>query len=504
MSLLSDQLFFVHGLAKDRASLPGLLARMSAGGAATFPRLRPHQRPAWHMFLAQLAALALWREGQSDLPADDAVWVDLLRRLTPDHSDDAPWCLGAPDDRPAFLQPPDPGGLKWSPVPTPDALDMLITSRNHDLKSAIGTSAEAEDWIYALVSLQTMEGYGGAGNHGIARMNGGSSSRMCMGLAPAGQGADMTPRWQRDVRRMLELRAKGAWDDGPCARQGGHALLWCRPWPEGAVLGPTDIDPWAIEVCRRVRLSLDGGQIMAMRATSKAARIDAKALKGALGDPWAPTHVAQVKAFTISERDLDYTLLYTLIGPDFVPPLLAKPGPSDPPDLDLELVAEVIARGNSKTFGFKTRRVPVPSRAAGFFGTQTLGDHAKAMNETDLASADKALGGALALLAAGGDRAKRSRDDWGHAVTARADFRRGVDAIFFPALWDRLQAGLTERDDEVASRKAFVDEVDDLARAAFRRARPSVPCPAIWRAKAEARAEAEFNRILAQPRNART
>ena len=46
---------------------------------------------------------------------------------------------------------------------------MLITSRNHDLKQEWWPrGASGEDWIFALVSLQTAEGYGGAGNQGIS------------------------------------------------------------------------------------------------------------------------------------------------------------------------------------------------------------------------------------------------------------------------------------------------------------------------------------------------
>ena len=73
-------------------------------------------------------------------------------------------------------------------VETPDALDLLITSRNHDLKQAVARRADPEEWIFALVSLQTGEGFGGAANYGIARMNGGSSSRAMMALAPAPRG----------------------------------------------------------------------------------------------------------------------------------------------------------------------------------------------------------------------------------------------------------------------------------------------------------------------------
>ncbi len=66
--------------------------------------------------------------------------------------------------------------------------DMVITSLSHDLKSEVAQNAVPQDWIFALVSLQTMEGLGGAGHYGVARMNGGSSSRAMLALAPAGQG----------------------------------------------------------------------------------------------------------------------------------------------------------------------------------------------------------------------------------------------------------------------------------------------------------------------------
>lgn len=135
------------------------------------------------MFRVQLAALALDRSGLSEPPREEAAWRDLLLTLTDGAAE--PWTLVEADrGRPAFLQPPDPGGLKWELVPTPDALDLLITSKNHDLKAAQAVRAMPEDWIYALVSLQTSEGYGGRGNFGIARMNGGSSSRAMLGSPP--------------------------------------------------------------------------------------------------------------------------------------------------------------------------------------------------------------------------------------------------------------------------------------------------------------------------------
>ena len=67
---------------------------------------------------------------------------------------------------------------------TPDDLDVLVTSKNHDLKQTMALDCAVEDWIFALVNLQTMAGFLGSGNYGIARMNGGFSARVCLGLAP--------------------------------------------------------------------------------------------------------------------------------------------------------------------------------------------------------------------------------------------------------------------------------------------------------------------------------
>lgn len=293
-------------------SLPGLMAAMARSEVTAFPALRPHQRPAWHMFLVQLATLALDATGQRSLPGDEAGWAAALRALTPGHNDDAPWHLVmAERSKPAFLQPPDPGGLNWSDVPTPDALDMLITSRNHDLKARIARQAAPQDWVFALVSLQTMEGYGGAGNHGIARMNGGSSSRPMLTLAPLDDAsAPINPShwWARDVQRLLARR------DGV----NGIALVWPEPWPEGRSLSLGRLDPLFIEVCRRVRLLAQGDGLTAQRSTSKAARVAAKEARGVISgeaDPWAPVanDSGGVKTLTLGERDFTYSVLVELL-----------------------------------------------------------------------------------------------------------------------------------------------------------------------------------------------
>src|ERR1700719_778185 len=136
----------------------------------SFTALRPHQRHVWDAFLTQVGALALFGKGETEPAADEGHWRDILRGLTAPWPDDAPWCLVAPLDRPALLQPPVPEGSLngFSLIATPDVLDMLVTSKNHDLKCSVARQNQAEDWFFALLSLQTQEGFLGAGNYGIS------------------------------------------------------------------------------------------------------------------------------------------------------------------------------------------------------------------------------------------------------------------------------------------------------------------------------------------------
>ncbi|MFN3615731.1 MAG: hypothetical protein ACK4WC_14375, partial [Rubrimonas sp.] len=246
--LLNDAISIDAADGRRRVSLPGLLAALTADGVSAFPRLRPHQRHAWHAFLAQLGAVALHAAEEATPPDTADGWRALLRGLTPDHPDDAPWTLVVDDPgRPAFMQPPAPpdAPAPKTPIPTPDALDVLVTSRNFDVKRAVAADAEPEDWVFALVSLQTMEGFLGAGNYGVARMNGGFSARPFLGLAPAdgGPGAHL----RRDWRAMLAARAAIA-DANGYPEQGGKALLWLEPWDGRRCLRMDRLDPYFIEV----------------------------------------------------------------------------------------------------------------------------------------------------------------------------------------------------------------------------------------------------------------
>lgn len=477
-------------------TLPGLFAAMARGEVSDFPALRPHQRPAWHMFLVQLAVLA--QSGQDGpLPEDEDTWRANLRTLTPDFDDDAPWHLiGEDAAKPAFLQPADPGGLKWSDVATPDALDMLITSRNHDLKREIAREATPQDWLFALVSLQTMEGYT-AKYSGIARMASGASSRVMLTLAPAIPGTsaiDISGWWRRDVEILLQNR-QGYY---------GASLLWTLPWLSNTQLSLPDLDPLFIETCRRVRLSGLPEDLHASITTVLKSHIDSDS--GTWDDPWSPRKFEDLSALTLGTRDFDFHLIRELLwgrqdkGQVWKRPQLLETVNAEK-TRDMLIVAEAFARGKggkSRTDGFKSRVVPVPKAVV----KSMLGPKAITFSQEQIESIgdiDQALRDGLRLIFSDGDREKlvkllksmsaRTAMD-NKTQPARAQFARIADAEFFPALWDKL--GAENKDGRVDAHNRFVRKLAAAARAEFNRAAPAIPCTGIMRPRAETRGRNAF------------
>lgn len=500
-NLLSQRLIRVNSA--DRLTLPGVLAALVRDEISTFPALRPHQAPSWHMFLVQLAALALvlvlYGAGRRDLPDSETEWAALLRGLTRDFPDDEPWCLIVDDwSKPAFMQPAVPKGVTLSnDVETADGLDLPITSRNHDIKQTIARAGTAEDWLFAVVSLQTGEGYGGAGNQGIARMNGGSSSRPMLTLAPlaSDNGKQMTVRpgewFRRDVRVLLETREAVLENSALEYADNGLGLTWLAPWAEGDQLRIKDLDLWFIEVCRPVRLWQRTGRIIASKGTSKETRIDAKSHKGSLEDPWAPVHKTENKSFTLgNEGDFHYrTLTELLFSDNWVLPLLARRASFEGPEARLGIVAQALARGNSKTGGFRSRIVPVDSRKATMSWGSGAQQKLRAIAQDQIKAIsrfDKALSYALVLAAAGGDRERISRDTYAFAAEARGHLDRFADTIFFDHLWRRF-------DDETAAAGVsaalpFAASLWQRTLVLFEQALPAMPCHSLYRHRADVRA----------------
>lgn len=478
----------VAGGELHRLTLPQTLATLMRDEVESFPGLRPHQRHAWHMFLAQLGAIALYRAQRNEAPQDAEDWADLLPALTGGAQE--PWSLVVADlSKPAFLQPPVPekslSALK-NAIPTPDALDVLIAAKNFDVKAAVAAAAEPDEWLFALVSLQTMEGFLGAGNYGIARMNGGFSARPFLGLAPmkGGPGAHL----RRDILAMLALRRRQP-DIYELYDDEGLALLWLEPWDGKASLPLSRLDPWFIEICRRVRFVPQGDGFIVRSVGTAAARIDAKALNGVTGDFWAPVNDAEGKAFSLDARGFSYRVLCRLLFIEagarhfrLPPAMQAQPG-----EADMLVAARGIARGQGKTEGFHERIVPMRSGTVRALASaerrQTLGQIAD-RQQKEIAQISAALRFACAVVATGASE-KPGKDAYAHGDPFTRRLEAEAEAGFFDTLQDRDERG----DDAKAP---YLRHLIDYAERLLAEAAESIPCRSRDRWRVRVRAPGAF------------
>lgn len=463
-----------------RRTLPETLAGLASGGIRDFPRLRPHQRHVWHALLCQLAVLAMREAGLAEPPTAAEVWRAALPALTPKDPDGAAWSLVSPSDRPAFLQPPIPGGdlSEFKTVETPDTLDMLVMSKNHDLKAGTLPADDPELWLYALVSLQTQEGFLGAGNFGISRMNGGFASRPALAVGPDG---DASARFRRDVARMNAVK-----DDIAvrfCHRTtGGLSLVWLEPWDGASSLPLSSLDAYYIEICRRVRLERRGAALLARAAGSKGTRIEAKAANGVTGDPWTPVITTKegAKALTVDARGWPYRQLVRLLFPragDKKEVITAAPlqtVTADDASTDLAFLARALVRGQGKTEGFFERRIPVSKTMRSILGAGRPTDAAAAIAHERVGDAgkfaSKVLFPAVMSVLAGApdtDAGERARDDDKTKDRARArldGFDQQVDTFFFEDL-DRELAAIGDDVERRAARARWIrDRLKPLGR----------------------------------------
>jgi CRISPR system Cascade subunit CasA len=485
VNLLIDPVFSVQTSAGPvvMASLPELLALHGSDRVESLEGLRKHQAGPLHVFLSQLAGMVLANEGHD--PANDvdrpaAMWLDGIRRLTARdgrRNDDA-WTLVVEDiTRPAFMQAPCVSRAAFETEykfrsAAPDGIDILQTAKNHDVKAARTASGTPEQWAYALISLQTTIGVLGAGQYGVARMNGGYGSRPIVGwqesLRPGA-------RFIRDVRALQDLRAPNAERFGYSLN--GLALVWTRAWDGSAALALDALDPLFIEIARRMRLVRGEHGLYAMGATSKASRIAAGPLKGNVGDPWIPINVSTNGALTVSKHGFTPSLLRDLLFEDGY---VAAPMQKLPRgDGDGWLTAAVLVRGQGTTDGFHevTIRVPAIARSLLLAGGASR-DRLATLSKCGIDGAShvlRCLRYAVATLLEGGP---------GTVNMGKPEISRWVDSVTRPfhaawgnAFFDWLWSTPNEPDDAAAERRWIVT-LRDLALEALERAFVEFPARA--------------------------
>lgn len=492
-NLLTEPIFTVDSPegAREHRSLPAVLDRLARGAATDFGALQAHQLQSWESFLIQLGALATVANGGA-LPDSEDAWRAALRALT--GGDDAGWCLVGDDiTKPAFMQPPIAGKDFRDPkeaMEASDLFDMLVTSKNHDLKRARAARSRPEHWVFALVNLQTTDGYPGRGNYGIARMNGGLGSRPSVGLTAT---TNLASRFRRDI--ALWIRRRGSLiEDFGFRDVGGLALLWTAPWDGNASIATSDIDPLFIEVCRRIRLGTRDDLVRGWSAPSTVPRVDAKERKGELGDIWIPIKRGDERtAFTAGENGFSYKVVSELLlGEKFdhAPAMLPQDGESG----ELLLLARVLVRGQGKTNGLHERVLPIPVKVrprlfGGRHEREAVGKLAKERVDDVAKVQNKVLHVALcALLQAAAEGQKLDLTD-DRTQRWKRVFDERIDAIFFEELWADLDLAAS---DPNAARLRWQWRVIQVAKDVFDDAVDAVPLPSVRAYRARAVADRMF------------
>jgi len=297
-------------------------------------------------------------------------------------------------------------------------VDILVTSKAHDVKEARLDAGIPELWAYALTTLQTMQGYPGRGYTPISRMKGGYGNRGRVGLAPD---VSVSSRFRRDVAVLLEawpvLLARGFNDKG-------IALVWTVPWDGSSSLGIEALTPHFIEICRRIRCIQVGGALRCAGTTSSARRCISTIENGDVGDPWIPVE-RDAGALTIGPSGFHYELLsHLLLGDDFEPAAaqVLRSGDPDP----MLFFGSALARGQGKTEGLHERVLPISAEVKRRLGQPdqraALGRRAAAHVERAKKMRSNVLFPALKALASGG----KTMDD---------SFSSRVDEVFFRELF---------------------------------------------------------------------
>lgn len=523
-NILEEPIIRVRTRADERrASLPETFALLMRDEVEAFPALRPHQRHAWHAFIVQLGAMALQRAGASEPPTDAPKWQALIRGLTPNFPADEPWQLVVDDiTAPAFMQPPARAVERKrdyeDKVLTPDELDMLITSKNHDLKRAVASDSGVDDWLFALISLQTMEGIGGARNYGISRMPSGYGNRPAFSLTPS---VRLGIHIKRDIMVLMEWRQE-ILNEYPMSDT-GIALLWTVPW-DGTKAEPlllTEMEPFYIEICRRIRLLWSANKLSAVRAKSEVGGKRLVDVKGLTGDPWVPiSNIANAQGTPHKFLDWEYKFGYERIvdclsSPDWKEPYLLRLAQFDKGfDGAMTLVARGMVRSEGLklvTKGYHERIIPIRRKLRLAMGQRAgsgdaMDDVGRIANERikQAAIVQGLLKESIETFIVQGDipRLRKMNRNKRRQVRESAEkWSDKLDAIIDRAFFEDLQVEFEEEDaderDRIRNKWLLNDKDDDgvinHARRILTDAQDTLPCLTLQRYRARVQSDSVFN-----------
>lgn len=458
-NLLKDRIIPVEVWNGERefCTLGGVLAALTQGRVKSFPHLRDHQIQAWHTFLVQLAVMAI----------DEAAGADSPKQMTSLMWDDALYSIGGwyttwelvVDDltKPAFLQPPHPtessidyeaptkGEFEYGEDPrrTPDALSVLFTNRQHSMKAEYLRDAQPIDWVYALVTRQTL-GYfskGGGGAkcyYSISRVNSNFGNRLEMHVVPSIMWPDLFNTNVQQVLRGNQIPDRDK-----------IRLAWTEPWRgvKGQTIPAEEVSPLFIDVANRIRLLEGEGGIVARIAATACIRVEQS---GELCNPWQPTDCKKGKPASASEeRRLRYDVVAPMIfGLGWNMPDCLRPV-TDGRDGPQQIEIRGMPRTQGKVLGIFHRQIEVPEDVLPLLGHPDgdLAEEAEIRLDQCDTFLDEVFKPAVCYVSNPPEKeqfaARWPSDDNRQSVVKNwmNALRWKIDKCFFPRLWLSIYGG---------------------------------------------------------------
>ncbi len=498
-NLLEEELFQIKTESgrKKKHSLPGLFKCLSGNDEkiVSFSKLLVHQKQAWFSFLVQLAAMALDTAKMNTFPNSKEKWREILQNMVKEYPDESPWHIIVSDlNKPAFFQPPVPecsleGFSSFSRPDEDSTIDLLSLAKNHDIKKGKIIKPEIENWIFSMITVQTMEGFSGRENYGISRMNSGYGSRPFFSFI---SDFNWNSRFQRDINILLDKREDILKKYSHYKRNRGEKLLWIQPWDGKESVSVNELDPYYIEICRRLRLVDYEGKIKLMKKNTKCPKVGVSNNGGNTGDPWAPVNIKKGSVFTIGEAGLRYDKLErVLFSGDYKFSICMKAEQ----DENL-LYSSAIARGQGKTEGFHERLIYIPKKAKNFLmdkgKKQKIAELSKSWVD-DASSGSKILRNSLLCILQGDIDNLNFRDNrtdkWQQLYSSKVDRR------FFECLWEAIETFSDNDDYEKWFEKERIkwrENLKSMAEKIFKKARKGLPTHSALKYKMTAMANRRF------------
>lgn len=496
--LLCDPLFGVdtpHG--RRTMTLPEIVAGLLGGDEVMgFPGLARVQRGAWWRFLvragAQVMAADQFKLGGTEVHDATELQVAVEERMRRE----APggWCLYQPDHgRPGFLQSPVPAALRDTGLECdPGSAGLFYGGglKNHHRKTRGVQDSDAEQMVYALVTLQGIVSWGGRGNQAtqfsIRRGHGCGTPFVGVRLPTLGE------TFRNDVAVLLasveRLRALGL--------EGDLWALWTYPFDTNSSIPLADLAPFFVPFARIRRLDepTQTGRYAGVRRWNSSARMVADPSEGGdLGDTFSPLQVDKDRRRVLGATPEGYGyrgVCNVLFGEDMVPPASI----TEDPEMRVRratvvrLLFEGVEYAGAVPVTFHCSEVPLPQRGAVSLIEEPV--ESRVLATAFLKAADdgrKALQVGLARVLERAPGKKLSNAQWGRINVWVDHFESRVDSTFFRHFGQALGADGQDRD---LAKLAWATHVANQAEDVFRAALPALPVAGHGRYRAQTLGEA--------------